>query len=134
MAQNRDLFIELEECEIGNYLIYTELNNNIYDVETVISSYSNVDISFELLNINDYPEVLQKIYISHAKKQKEPSFTFAEDGAPGCVKYTDITPEGYNYIYIDNKEKDMKLVEEVNYTKFEGLKFIKPFSGTFYKV
>jgi len=45
-----------------------------------------------------------------------------------------VTPEGYAYIYFENNEEDATLIEDVKYTKFEGLKLLPPFNGTNYYV
>ncbi len=59
---------------------------------------------------------------------------FDNDGAPRCYKYSceNPTPEGYIYIYFVNDEEDATLIEDVKYTKFEGLKLIQPFLGSSY--
>jgi hypothetical protein len=45
-----------------------------------------------------------------------------------------FTPEGYAYIYFVNNEEDSTMVEDVKYTKFDGLKLLAPFSGSSYMV
>lgn len=132
MGQERDIFEE-RIFEPGEYLIFTELNKNICDSPTVVSMYSNGNVHFEPLDRNNFPRILEKIYISSAKKQNK-IFRFQSDGAPNCLKYSNTSPEGYTYIYIENNEEDTTLVENVNYTKFEGLKLLEPFSGTSYQV
>ena len=119
--------------EPGEYLIFTELNKNIIDSPTVLSTYSENKIELEKLDIENYPNILEKIYISCAKKYGIVS-RFTKDGANECIKYTNTTPEGYTYIYIENNEKDITLMENVSYTKFENLKLLEPFKGTSYNV
>ena len=85
------------------------------------------------LDIKDFPYVLEKVYISCAKKSGNVS-RFTKDGANECIKYSNCTPEGYTYIYIENNEKDITLIESVSYSKFENLKLLEPFKGTSYKV
>ena len=132
MGQEREIFEE-RIFEPGDYLIFTELDKNVTDSQTVISMYSNGNVTLQELNIKKYPKILEDIYISCAKKQNE-VFKFTNDGAPDCLKYSNTAAEGYTYIYIENNEKDTTLIENVNYTKFEGLKLLEPFTGTSYKV
>ena len=132
MGQERDIFEE-GLFEPGEYLIFTELNKNLSEALTVISTYSNGQIELTQLDKEKYPKILEKIYISCAKKENQ-VFKFSNDGAPKCLKYSNTTAEGYTYIYIENNEDDTTLIENVNYTKFEGLKLLEPFSGTSYKV
>ena len=132
MGQERDIFEE-NTFEPGDYLVYTELNKNIIESSTVLSTYSEKQIEMEELNINNFPKVLEKVYTSCAKKSGNVS-RFTKDGANECIKYSNSTPEGYTYIYIENNEKDITLIESVSYTKFENLKLLEPFKGTSYKV
>ena len=85
------------------------------------------------LDIKDFPHFLEKVYTSCAKKSGNVS-RFTKDGANECIKYSNSTPEGYTYIYIENNEKDITLIESVSYSKFENLKLLEPFKGTSYKV
>jgi hypothetical protein len=39
--------------------------------------------------------------------------------APKIIKYTETTPEGFSYIYIENLEEDVTLIENANYQHFE---------------
>ena len=132
MGQERDIFEE-NIFEPGEYLVYTELNKNIIESPTVLSTYSENKIDMEELDINNFPKILEKIYTSCAKKSGNVS-RFTKDGANECIKYSNSTPEGYTYIYIENNEKDITLIESVSYTKFENLKLLEPFKGTSYKV
>ena len=132
MGQEREIFEE-RSFEPGDYLIFTELDKNVTDSQTVISMYSNGNVTLQELNIKKFPKILEDIYISCAKKQNE-VFKFINDGAPNCLKYSSTAAEGYTYIYIENNEEDTTLIENVNYTKFEGLKLLEPFTGTSYKV
>jgi len=132
MGQERDIFEE-NIFEPGEYLVYTELNKNIIESPTVLSTYSENKIDMEELDINNFPKILEKIYTSCAKKSGNVS-RFTKDGANECIKYSNSTPEGYTYIYIENNEKDITLIESVSYTKFENLKVLEPFKGTSYKI
>ena len=132
MGQEREIY-EGIFFEPGEYLIYTELNKNIIDSPTVLSTYSEYKIELTELDIENFPNILEKIYTSCAKKYGIVS-RFTKDGANECIKYSNTTPEGYTYIYIENNEKDITLIESVSYTKFENLKLLEPFSGTSYNV
>ena len=132
MGQEREIYEGLK-FEPGDYLIYTELNKNIIDCPTVISTYSENKIDITELDILNFPNILEKIYTSCAKKYGIVS-RFTKDGANDCIKYSNTTPEGYTYIYIENNEKDITLIENVIYTKFENLKLLEPFKGTSYNV
>ena len=132
MGQEREIY-EGIYFEPGEYLIYTELNKNIIDSPTVLSTYSEYKIDLTELDIENFPNILGKIYTSCAKKYGIVS-RFTKDGANECIKYSNTTPEGYTYIYIENNEKDITLIESVSYTKFENLKLLEPFSGTSYNV
>jgi len=45
-----------------------------------------------------------------------------------------MTPEGYTYIYLENKEEDSTLLNDVKYTQFDGLTLLPPYSGTSYSL
>ena len=132
MGQEREIY-EGIKFEPGDYLVYTELNKNISDSPTVLSTYSEYKIDITELDILNFPNILEKIYTSCAKKYGMVS-RFTKDGANDCIKYSNTTPEGYTYIYIENNEKDITLIESVSYTKFENLKLLEPFKGTSYNV
>ena len=51
-----------------------------------------------------------------------------------CSKYSNSVPEGFTYLYFENFEEDATLIEDVKYTKFEGLELLKPFHGTSYHI
>ena len=54
--------------------------------------------------------------------------------APKIVKYSERTLEGYSYIYIENLEQDITLIENSNYHNFEGYKLLPPYSGSSFYV
>ena len=132
MGQEREIY-EGIIFEPGDYLVFTELNKNVIDSPIVLSTYSEKKIEINKLNILNFPNILEKIYTSCAKKYGIIS-RFTKDGANDCIKYSNTTPEGYTYIYIENNEKDITLIESVSYTKFENLKLLEPFKGTSYNV
>lgn len=60
--------------------------NEIFAEEKfVISTYSSSRIELQELKIEDFPNILQKIYISCAKKDNN-VLRFTNDGAPNCLK------------------------------------------------
>lgn len=157
MGQEREIFEE-KELDVGEYLIFIEIDwNNINNTNNsinqgiqrdsnsllqinktypfVLSTYSSNKIELSIEDISDsrYKDILQKIYVSCAKKNNN-VVRFTNEDAPNCYKYTNVTPEGYAYIYFENKEEDATLIEDVKYTKFEGLKLLPPFYGTSYYV
>ena len=103
MGQEREIY-EGIRFEHGDYLVYTELNKNIIDSPTVLSTYSEYKIDITELDKMNFPNILEKIYTSCAKKYGIVS-RFTKDGANECIKYSNTTPEGYTYIYIENNEK-----------------------------
>jgi calpain-15 len=161
MGQEREIFEE-KELESGEYLIFIEIdwtnntdnntgnnfshgNGNEINPKTllqinkiypfVLSTYSSNQIELSIEDKSDprYKVILQKIYVSCAKKNNN-VVRFTNEDAPNCYKYTNVTPEGYAYIYFENKEEDATLIEDVKYTKFEGLRLLPPFYGTSYYV
>lgn len=117
----------------GNYLIFTEVDwdESAGTSPFVISCYSKQACNLRFLKNDDWPSILERIYTS-AAIQNEVKQTFEDEGAANCFKSSKVTPEGYAYIYFQNKEEDSTLIEDVKYTKFEGLKLLPPYSGTSY--
>ena len=132
MGQEREIIIE-RDLATGHYLLFCELTKITTETPYVISLYCNEEVQLSQVSNESYPKILEKIYISCAKIQNC-VLRFEQEGAPNCYKYSASTVEGYTYIYFENKEEDATLVEDVKYTKFEGLKLLSPFSGTNYKV
>ena len=164
MGQEREIFIELNEnFNKGEYLLYCELDNIDDVVNYVVSVYSFEDINIEEIDNNSYKNILEKIYISCAKKKKANLNSGSNDDsqneksndannnnnnnyrnssfkkikvkdAPKIVKYSERTLEGYSYIYIENLEQDITLIENSNYHNFEGYKLLPPYSGSSFYV
>lgn len=67
----------------GNY--DNALTDMFFEEKFVISSYSSSHIELKELKIEDFPYILQKIYISCAKKDNN-VLRFTNDGAPNCLK------------------------------------------------
>lgn len=92
MGQDREIF-EDRELESGEYLIFVEIDNNlntnnffnIKDFPFVISTYSKINVELKTIPNEEYPEVLQRIYKSCAKKHNN-VVRFTNDGAPNCLK------------------------------------------------
>jgi len=59
---------------------------------------------------------------------------FEKSSAPNVKKYTCVAEEGYGFVHIVNDEKSCTYKETVNYTKFEGLELMKPYSGSGYEI
>jgi hypothetical protein len=159
MGQEREIFIELiENFKRAEYLLYCELDNIDDNVNYIVSVYSFEDINIEEIDNNSYKYILEKIYISCAKKKKSNLSSGSNDdspneksnevnnnrnssfkkikvkNAPKIVKYSESTLEGYSYIYIENLEQDITLIENANYHNFEGYKLLPPYSGSSFYV
>ena len=163
MGQGREIFIEQKESFIGGeFLLYCELDSNDdKPINYVVSAYLFEDFDIQEINYKSYPNIIEKIYISCAKKKKlslnfdsnEDSINDEENNksndninnniyrsnsfkkikiknAPKIIKYTETTPEGFSYIYIENLEEDVTLIENANYQHFEGYKLLYPNPGT----
>ena len=132
IGQEREICLE-KELLPGEYLIFCELSKIKENTPYVISCYSNEKVELIEIDSKLYPKILEKIFISCAKIQNL-MLRFDQDGAPNCRKYSGSTIEGYSYIYVENLEEDAKLIEDVKYTKFEGLQLLPPFHGTSYHI
>ena len=169
MGQEREIILEQKDnIQGGEYLLYCEIdnkNNNV--INYVVSVYSSEEIDLEEIDNNSYQNILEKIYISCAKKKKLNLNSNSDDisindeynyksndnsnnnnnnyrsnsfkkikikNAPKITKYTESTLEGYSYIYIENLEQDVTLIENANYHNFEGYKLLSPYSGNSFYV
>ena len=133
MGLEREIILEKKIFQPGEYLIFCELTKISKETPYVISVYSSDEIDLVQEKNESFPKILEKIYISCAKIQNNVA-TFDVEGAPKCSKYSGSTQEGYSYIYVENLEDDASLIEDVKYTKFEGLKLLPPFYGTSYHI
>ena len=159
MGQEREIFIEQKQnTSGGEYLLFCELDKISDIANYVISVYSSEEVEIEEIPNYAYENILEKIYISCAKIKKLNKENNINDisinnyndlinnnennnynlnsfkiikikKAQKIVKYTESTLEGYSYIYIENKEDDITLIEDVNYKNFEGYILLPPFSG-----
>ena len=163
MGKEREIFLEQKESFIGGeFLLYCELDTiDDKPINYVISVYSCEEINFEEIDYKSYQNIIEKIYISCAKKKKLNLNLESNDesnndednnksnnninnniyrsnsfkkiklkNAPKIIKYTETTPEGFSYIYIENLEEDVTLIENASYQNLEGYKLLYPNQGT----
>lgn len=131
----------------GEYLIYLEIEDNKNSSNSggfddnssfnklkhsIFSCYSEKQCSISLLD-NNYSNVLYDIFKS-AALQADNKHYYTVEGAPMCYKVSKMCNSGYYYIYFNNKEEETTMIEDLKYTKFNGLKLLPPFSGTSYYV
>jgi len=77
---NKKIFLTSNDYERNDYL------KDLFSEEKfVLSAYSNSQIELKLLKNEEFPNILQKIYISCAKKDNN-VLRFSNDGAPNCLK------------------------------------------------
>ena len=159
MGQEREIFIEQKQnTSGGEYLLFCELDKITEMVNYVVSVYSSEEVEVEEILNFSLQNILEKIYISCANKKKLNRDNSINDismnnyndytnnnentnynnnsfkkviiqKAPKIIKYTESTLEGYSYIYIENNEEDITLIEDVNYKNFEGYTLLPPYSG-----
>ena len=159
MGQEREIFIEQKQnFSGGEFLLFSELDKITEITDYVISVYSSEEIEIQEIPNYSYQNILEKIYISCAKIKKINKDNSVNDlsinnyndygnnnetnnyhtnnfkkiinnKAPKIIKYTESTLEGYSYIYIENNEDDVTLIEDVNYKNFDGYVLIPPYSG-----
>ena len=133
MGQEREIVLEHQLKYKGEeYLLFCQLDKIPKKSDFVISTYSSLITELEVIPSENFPNVLEKIYISCAKQSGKPDHL--ENGSIQCYKYSYTTAEGYSYIYIENHENDATYIEDIKYTKFDGLKLLPPFSGTSYHI
>ena len=133
MGQDREIILEHEMQYNGEeYLLFCQLDKIAKKTQYVISIYSPHLTEIEIIPFEDFPNILEKIYISCAKLSGKADHL--ENGTIECYKYSYTTPEGYSYIYIENLENDATYIEDIKYTKFDGLKLLPPFKGTSYHI
>jgi len=133
MGQEREIVLEHQMQYKGEeYLLFCQLDKINKKTDFVISVYSSNSTELEVLLVEDFPNILEKIYISCAKLNGKADHL--ENGAIECYKYSYTTPEGYSFIYIENLEDDSTYIEDIKYTKFDGLKLLPPFKGTSYHI
>ena len=133
MGQEREIVLEHQmKFEGEEYLLFCQLDKIPKKTQFVISIYSPHYTELEIIPFEDFPNILEKIYISCAKLSGKADHL--ENGSIECYKFSYTTPEGYSYIYIENHENDATYIEDIKYTKFDGLKLLPPFKGTSYHI
>ena len=133
MGQEREIVLEHQMKFKGEeYLLFCQLDKIPKKTQFVISIYSPHYTELEIIPFEDFPNILEKIYISCAKLSGKADHL--ENGSIECYKFSYTTPEGYSYIYIENHENDATYIEDIKYTKFDGLKLLPPFKGTSYHI
>ena len=133
MGQEREIVLEHQMKFKGEeYLLFCQLDKIPKKTQFVISIYSPHYTELEIIPFEDFPNILEKIYISCAKLSGKADHW--ENGSIECYKFSYTTPEGYSYIYIENHENDATYIEDIKYTKFDGLKLLPPFKGTSYHI
>jgi hypothetical protein len=133
MGQEREIILENDLVSNGEeYLLFLQLDSSEEIKKFTLSIYSPNNLDLEIIPIESFPNILEKIYISCARLSGKGEFI--DNGQIHCYKYSDTTPEGYSYIYIENHEDDTTFIEDIKYTKFEGLKLLPPFKGTGYHI
>ena len=133
MGQEREIVLEHQMQYKGEeFLLFCQLDKINKKIQYVISVYSSLNIELEILPLEQFPNILEKIYISCAELSGRGDHL--ENGNIECYKYSYTTPEGYSYIYIKNHENDATYIEDIKYTKFDGLKLLPPFKGTSYHI
>ena len=133
LGQEREIVLEHQlEYKGEEYLLFCQLDKIAEKIEFVISVYSPENTELEIIPYEEFPNILEKIYISCAKLSGKADHL--ENGTIECYKYSYTTPEGYSYIYIENHENDATYIEDIKYTKFDGLKLLPPFKGTSYHI
>jgi len=133
IGQEREIVLDNDLVSNGEeYLLFCQLDKADEIKKYTISVYSPQMLDIEIIPIESFPNILEKIYISCARLSGKGEFI--DNGKIHCYKYSDTTPEGYSYIYIENHEDDTTYIEDIKYTKFEGLKLLPPFKGTSYHI
>ena len=133
LGQEREIVLEHQlEHKGEEYLLFCQLDKVAQNIKFIISVYSPENTELEIIPYEEFPNILEKIYISCAKLSGKADHL--ENGAIECYKYSYTTQEGYSYIYIENHENDATYIEDIKYTKFDGLKLLPPFKGTSYHI
>ena len=132
MGKEREIIMETILMQNSEYIIFAQIENIKKATEYVISVYYDIQVEMKEINISKYPNFLEKVYIELAKRNNDKYDKLDENLE--CGKILDNTQEGYSYIFIENHEDDTTFIEDVKYTKFEGLKLLPPFSGTGYHI
>ena len=72
MGQEREIFLEQKESVSGGeYLLYCEIDKSDDFANYIVSVYSSEEVNLEEIDNKSYQNILEKIYISCAKKKKQ---------------------------------------------------------------
>jgi hypothetical protein len=58
----------------------------------------------------------------------------AAQGAPDIKRYFGESDEGFIYVHIDNQDSEATYSENVDFTMFDNLQFLKPEQGSSYQI
>jgi hypothetical protein len=128
--QDRDTYVELENCQKGKYYVYVEMDwdqhvlKNMDDAWFSLTCYGPGTTSIREINNLNKIQVLQSIFKAKIKENSEfvAVQNFAQKGAPNIVRYQcGKAPEGYNFVVIQNNEEEATYKENIEYTTFDGL-------------
>ena len=117
----------------GVYLLFVEVDWEVHSFPITISTYGRGSVKFLGDEHEKYPNFLEEVYKTCAKKGGE-RLDYSNEGEPNCFKYSGMCPEGYGYNYFENFSSGAIIKEIVNYTTLEGLKLMEPYRGTSYEV
>ena len=122
---------EVQDFEAGEYFIYVEFDWCCHVNDFVIAAYGSDEATIEQIPMN--PDFLPNVYKSCALKSGKMT-KYENEGAPECVKYSDMCTDGFGYNYFVNNSENVAIKENLTYTKFDNLQLLPPFSGTKYDV
>ena len=135
-SQQRDAYVELGNIEPGMYYIIVEveyINKNIYSMEfgqeICITNYGVGTTNFlgDASALHRIDEVLHTAFISKIN-QNMPRIKISDMGVKGAgniIRYESVdAPDGFNFIYIQNRNSGNIYVEEVKYKSFEGVQIM----------
>jgi hypothetical protein len=107
--QDRDTYIELENCQKGKYYVYVEMDwdqhvlKNLDDAWFSLTCYGSGTTNIREINNLNKIEVLESIFNAKIKETSEfvAVQNFSQKGAPNIVRYQcGKAPEGYNFVVI----------------------------------
>jgi len=141
--EQRDSHVEADLKE-GVYFFYVEMDWKIQesytDFEFCGTSYGPADAIIEEVTKDFKKEnILSRVIMAEALNKENDMYlrvTMEDKNAPQIMKISTKkkSESGYLWTIVDNGEKDKKFKQVVNYTKFEGLTLMPPYSGTSYEL
>ncbi|EGR27558.1 hypothetical protein IMG5_194210 [Ichthyophthirius multifiliis] len=116
-----------QELEAGVYYIYTKIDWNQSEIQDfVISTYGVNNTILTEITKYECPEFLRNIYIDHARNVSKKSKKLMHNKNAWVL--LEQTDDGYFYLAIQNST-DQPMQCEFKFSKLEGLKLRKPFTG-----